>query len=205
MYRIAKIEHYLRGAEDLFQMARYSAALQTLDHVLRLDSGNVAARSLGKRIEYKLAILQRKNGLSHEEEGSDRMPQRRRREIVLVVDQDERVLERFTERLGRYGLEVVSAASYKEALETLGEIVPDLVISEVNFENGPAGFDLFLWLKSGVATQRVPFIFLATKIDREVLVAGKRLGVDDFLVKPADDEVVAASVMNALARARKRS
>jgi PleD family two-component response regulator len=204
IYRLAKIEHYLRCAEDLFQMARYSAARKTLAQVLTLDADNVAAKSLDKRIAYKFGLLQRKNGVTHNEASIEREAGKRRKAIVLVVDQDERILERFAERLGRFGLEVVSASGYTEALETLGVVVPDLVISEVNFENGPAGFDLFLWLKSGATTQRIPFIYLATRIDRDVLIAGKRLGVDDFLTKPVDDEVVAASVVNALTRSRKR-
>ena len=204
MYRLAKIEHYLRSAEDFFQMARYTAARIALEHVLRLDPENVTAKSLFRRIELKLSLLQQRNGVIHVEEGEVDGAKKRKKEIVLVVDQDERVLERFVGKLSRYGLEIVSASSYEEAVDTIGAVTPDLVISEVNFENGPAGFDLFLWLKSGVGTQKIPFIYLATRIDREVLIAGKRLGVDDFLLKPTDDEVVAASVINALARARKR-
>jgi PleD family two-component response regulator len=74
------------------------------------------------------------------------------------------------------------------------------VVSEVNFEAGPRGFDLFLWMRSTPSFKDIPFLFHATRIDRDILIAGKRFGVDDFIVKPADGEVIAAAVAQTLLR-----
>lgn len=201
-YRLAKIEHYLRQSEECFQMARYSAAMKSLDHIFVLEPENAAAASLKKRIRVQLSILQRQNGHLEGNGGENGRPRKRRKGVVMVIDQDERVLIRLSETLRKYGLETVSACNYAEAVDTLGSITPDLILSEINFEGGPAGFDLFLWLRSGQATRMIPFVFHATRVDREVLIAGKRLGVDDFVVKPVDEDVVAASILNCLARAR---
>jgi PleD family two-component response regulator len=76
------------------------------------------------------------------------------------------------------------------------------VISEVNFENGPLGFDLYLWVRTNQATAGIPFVFLAMKIDRDTLIAGKKVGVDDFILKPLDADVVTASVIQCLSRKR---
>jgi DNA-binding response OmpR family regulator len=141
--------------------------------------------------------MQRRNGSSNLSGGG------RRHRIVMVVDQDERILKRLTEKLKKYGFETVAASTYDEALEVLGMLTPDVIISEVNFANGSAGFDLFFWVRSIAGLHKLPFMFLATKIDREVLIAGKRLGVDDFLTKPLDDDVVAASISNCLNRAQR--
>jgi DNA-binding response OmpR family regulator len=46
----------------------------------------------------------------------------------------------------------------------------------------------------------MPFLFLATRIDRDTLIAGKRLGVSDFVLKPLDDDLVIASILNCLSR-----
>jgi DNA-binding response OmpR family regulator len=74
----------------------------------------------------------------------------------------------------------------------------------VNFEGGPAGFDLFLWVKTNSVTAGTSFMYLATKIDRDTLVAGKRLGVDDFILKPLDEDILIASIMQCLRRQRRR-
>lgn len=203
-YRLAKIEHYLRQAEEYYQMARYKAACAVTERVFKIDPGNTSAESLKKRIAVQLSILEGRYP-SLEEAGSSGLPmiQRKRKGVVLLVDQDERILVRLAFTLRRYGFEVVSASNYGEAVETMKSIKPDIIVSEVNFEDGSSGLDLFLWLRTGEETWSIPFVFLATRIHRDVLIAGKRLGVDDFLSKPVDDDVVAASVTNCLGKARR--
>jgi CheY-like chemotaxis protein len=121
-------------------------------------------------------------------------------ELVLCVDQDERVLVGLGATLKRHGYQWIGAASYDEATDLLTTVCPDVVISEVNFAAGSRGLDLFLWLRSTPALKNIPFLFHATRIDQEILIAGKRFGVDDFIMKPADGEVVAAAVTQTLQR-----
>jgi DNA-binding response OmpR family regulator len=150
-----------------------------------------------------MALSLRGNGVPHHSSnGSKDVGRRRRAGIVLIVDQDEQVLASLTDALQRYGFETIGASSYEEALETLSLIPPDVVISEVNFEAGPKGFELYQWVKTNLVGRDIPFLYLASRIDRETLIAGKRFGVDDFLAKPADTEVVLASIVNCLSRRR---
>jgi DNA-binding response OmpR family regulator len=127
----------------------------------------------------------------------------RRNELVLIVDQDERVLTSLTSTLRKHGFRAAGAGSYDEAREAISEYKPDMVVSEVNFENGSVGYDLYLWIRTSVDTGELPFLFLATRIDRDTLIAGKRLGVNDFVLKPLDEELVVASILNCLSRTRK--
>lgn len=204
-FRQAKVEHYLAQAEEYVQMSRYQAARKAVEQVLGLDPENRTADSLRKRIDYQIeSLLRRHSGASKFDPGMDhKSPRLRRDELVMVVDQDERVLISLTQSLRKYGFEAVAAAGYQEALETFMVTPPDMVVSEVNFENGPAGFDLFLWVRTNARHHELPFLFLATKIDRDTLIAGKRLGVNDFIPKPLDEDVVTASIINCLARRKK--
>jgi PleD family two-component response regulator len=191
-FRRAKVEHFLERAEEFYQMARFGEARRAVERVSGLDPENETLRNFRRTMEERWkAIAERTNGNGHK---------RRRGEIVMVVDQDERVLTSLADTLTRNGFEVVGAATYDEAVETLGMVEPDLIISEVNFESGPRGFDLYLWLRTNERFVHVPFMFYANRIDRETLIAGKRFGVDDFILKPADSEVVTASVVNCLSR-----
>lgn len=202
-YKVAKAEHYLQLAEDCLRMARFGASRKFLEQALRFDPGSHLGESLRKQIEHQYSSFQRPHRLTQSVPGAFPGTSTRREEVLLIVDQDERVLTRLATMLHKFGFSVVSACSRQEALETLETVTPDLVVSEVNFEDGPSGLDLFLAMRSSPRTRRIPFLFLATRIDREVLIAGKRFGVDDFLQKPVDAEVVAASVMNCLFRTRR--
>ena len=122
---------------------------------------------------------------------------------MLIVDQDERVLTSLTSALRKYGFGAVGAGSYDEAIEAITSYHPDMVVSEVNFENGSVGYDLYLWIRTNIRTRELPFLFLATRIDRDTLIAGKRLGVADFVLKPLDEDLVTASILNCLARMKK--
>jgi PleD family two-component response regulator len=206
-YRLAKAEHYLQRAEEYVQMARYGIARRTMETVISLDPDNQACKTLRQRIEQHIEQIRRRangmaNPVSERENGSRRHA---RSELVLVVDQDEQLLISLHESLRRDGFQTIGAGSFEEAVEVLSNVVPDIVISEVNFENGPRGFDLYSWVKTNGRMGSIPFVFLAAKFDRDLLIAGKRFGVDDFILKPVDNEVVTASVQNCLTRRKSSS
>jgi PleD family two-component response regulator len=204
-YFRAKVEHYLQRAEGYIRTARFVPARETIETILSLDPENSAGKSLEKRLDYLLnSILHRGSQLlvSNNGDGVD-WTRPRRDELVLIVDQDDRLVELLVEHLRRHGLNVIASANFEEAIKTLSFVRPDLIISEVNFENGPEGFDLYLWIRTNAVMCEVPFLFLATRIDRDTLIAGKRLGVDDFVFKPVDQDVVMASIINCLSRRKK--
>ena len=215
----AKVEHFLRRAEEFASMARFASALRATEPVLTLDPQNKECISLRRNMQEQLDRLrQRMNGEnggkgSNGTQGSidgagsadlhDAHAHRKSHpDLVLLVDQDEELLVSLTASLRRSGFETISAGTYEEAMELLTVTRPDLIISEVNFETGSRGFDLYLWVKTSALTADIPFMFLAARLDRDLLIAGKRFGVDDFILKPVDDGVVIASIQNCLARRR---
>ena len=129
----------------------------------------------------------------------------RRPEIVMIVDQDPRVLSSLGETFRGYGFPVVGAAGIDESAEVLADCMPDVVLSEVNFDSGPRGLDLFQQLKQLSPAHDVVFLFLVARLERTLEIAGRRMGVDDFIVKPFDPDVVAATVMRCLTRRKRPS
>ncbi len=201
-FRRAKLEHYLQHAEELFLMSRYSAALSTLNTVFAIEPDYKPAIALQEEINKSLGELS--FSAYHPTNGHQYKPARRG-ELILVVDQDERVLTLLTESLRRYGFGALGASNFDEAIEGLGKFKPAMIISEVNFEDGPVGFDLFLWIRTNTELSTIPFLYLATRVTREMLIAGKRMGVNEFILKPLDEEVVMASIINCLPSRRKRA
>ncbi len=199
-YRKAKVDHYLDRVEELVGMARYSAARSMLNKALALEPHNRGVLTLQQHIDVALRLLATPS--LHKSNGQ--RDTARRGKLVLVVDQDERVLMSLVESLRKYGFGAIGAASFGEAVEALAHHVPSLIISEVNFENGPVGFDLYFWVRNNSGLSWVPFLYLATRVTREMFIAGKRLGVDEFIVKPLDEEVVMASVLSCLGKRKQR-
>lgn len=204
-FQQAKVEHYLRRCEECLQTHRLLMARKALAKVLAADPDNQAARSLEKRVEYSFTLLSlHDRGIKPVGGDNGQFSHKHRRGVVvLIVDQDERVLGTLSDKLTLYGFDTVCAGSHQEALDTLALVKPDIVVSEVNFERGPLGFDLFLWIRTNAATADIPFIFLAARVDREMVIAGKKVGVDDFILKPLDADVVTASLVQCLARKKK--
>lgn len=119
---------------------------------------------------------------------------------ILVVDEDENTLLELTARLRENAYAVIAAGSYKEALESLKIITPDAVLSETTFSSGLGGFDLFEVMRLSPSTKYTLFIFITAVMDRTTQLIGKRLGVDEYLEKPVDIELLLATIRGKLAR-----
>jgi CheY-like chemotaxis protein len=200
-FRKAKIEHFLALARDEVAMGRILAARGPVGQALAMNGSEEEGLALKREIDEAITQLARRaNHGSSNGHGSNGTPKSRRRELIMLVDQDEQLLGTLACSFRRYGFTVVSAVSYDEAVESITLFPPDVIISEVNFASGSKGFDLFRWTRTNIAVNSPLFFFLATRIDRETVIAGKRFGVEELIAKPVDNEVVVTSVVSALTR-----
>lgn len=118
---------------------------------------------------------------------------------VLVVDDDEMVRELIRAGLEMRGLDVRTAGNGTEALDALGVVVPDLVISDINMP-GMDGFALVRALRDDPATRSLPLIFLTSRSELDDAVTGLRLGADDYVRKPFQLDEVLERVVAKLSR-----
>jgi cellulose synthase/poly-beta-1,6-N-acetylglucosamine synthase-like glycosyltransferase/CheY-like chemotaxis protein len=118
---------------------------------------------------------------------------------VLVVDDDEMIVETVTAVLTRIGYRVTAASDGNEALERLAEALPDVILSDVNMPVVD-GFDLLARVRADPRTRAVPFLFLTTESSVDKVVAGRRLGADDYVVKPFRFAELAARVRTKVER-----
>jgi len=200
-YRRAKADHFLEHAQACIGMSRFTAAKEAIRKVAELDPESGTHRELDRIASERLdRLTHHSNGNGQAQQG--RAAPRERAATVLLVDQDERVLTSLSHSLQREGVETVGASSLQEALDVLAIVQPDVIVSEVNFASGPEGLELFYRIRLNGTLSTTSFIFLAARLDHDILVAGRRFGVDDFIVKPADDDLVVASIRNCIARRR---
>lgn len=117
---------------------------------------------------------------------------------VLVVEEDEAALLELTTELRSSSFAVIAASTVDEAVQTLSTTTPDAVISELTFTDGPGGLELYTTVRRTPPTARTIFIFMTKSLDRPTHLIGKRLGVDEFMTKPLDFELLLATLTGKL-------
>jgi signal transduction histidine kinase len=118
---------------------------------------------------------------------------------ILVVEDDPAMTEGIRDVLELAGYDVMTAADGREAIECMRRGAPDLILSDVMMPEMD-GFTFYEEVRKNPAWTFVPFIFLTALGQRDSITHGKRLGADDYLIKPVDPDHLLATVEARLTR-----
>lgn len=113
--------------------------------------------------------------------------------VVLVVDDEAPIRDILGFYLKRSGYKVLTAGNGGEALEEMGRLRPDLIISDLRMPVMP-GDELCKRVKSDPATQDIYFIILSALDGTASRIGGLSLGADDMIPKPFHAQEVLAKV-----------
>jgi DNA-binding LytR/AlgR family response regulator len=102
--------------------------------------------------------------------------------IVILEDQFI-VAEDIRLNLVKAGYDVHVAKSSVEAIRLIKEVVPDLVLLDIQMKDGPDGIDTATELRSMV---RTPFIYVTAHSDSSTFSRAKKTGPHAYIVKPFD-------------------
>jgi two-component system, chemotaxis family, chemotaxis protein CheY len=118
---------------------------------------------------------------------------------VLVVD-DFSTMVRITRKLLKaIGYENVDeAANGQAALEKIKANKYGLIISDWNMEP-MSGYELLQQVRADAATAATPFILVTAESKPDNVVAAKKAGVNDYLIKPFNEKVLKEKIDRALA------
>ncbi len=94
---------------------------------------------------------------------------------------------------------VYQADNGQAGLKILEQVVPDLIISDINMPR-MNGFEFFKTVRQNPAWTTIPFIFLTGNVSPEDIQLGRSLGVEDYVTKPIDPRDLAAIVNARLLR-----
>lgn len=116
--------------------------------------------------------------------------------MILVVEDDMHLMEGIRDILELNGYDVLTATNGIAGLEVLRSQpkAPDLIVSDIMMPRMD-GYDFFNAVRAHQSWVTIPFIFLTAKGERDDIHKGKRMGAEDYVVKPfdADDLLVAVS------------
>ncbi len=105
---------------------------------------------------------------------------------ILVVDDEANIRELLTQEFTEAGYIVQTASNGREGVQKVRADRPDLVVLDVMMPE-MNGFDVAAVLKNDPATMDIPIVILSIVQDRE---RGFRLGVDRYLTKPIDTDLL---------------
>jgi two-component system, NtrC family, sensor kinase len=120
---------------------------------------------------------------------------------ILAVDDERTSLKLLTTVLAAEGYEVHSAVSGEQALESVAQTQPELILLDIVMP-GIDGFEVCRQLKTHAKTSHIPVIFLSATSDSKERVAGFKLGAVDFVPKPFQRHELLARVHTHLSLAR---
>ena len=115
---------------------------------------------------------------------------------ILVVDDEERMARFIRLNLEHDGFQVTEAYRGVQAIHTLRDKLPDLVILDVMMPD----LDGFEVLKMIRETSSVPVIMLTAKGEEDDRVRGLELGADDYVTKPFSPRELVSRVRAVLRR-----
>lgn len=118
---------------------------------------------------------------------------------LLIVDDEKTILLTYGAILRRHGYTVFTAETIHDAMAILEKETPDLILSDVMFPSPTeGGFEFYNQVRNNSRFDGVPFLLMSGISDEYVVRAGMRLGIDGYLTKPFDNELLLATIAGKL-------
>jgi CheY-like chemotaxis protein len=122
---------------------------------------------------------------------------------LLIVDDDLLLLQTLDDYLSKAGYQIVPAESVAAAMEYLKSATVDLILSDIKFnESDLDGFQFYLSVQAQPHLRSIPFVIMSSLRDGVIIRSGVQLGVDDYLTKPVDPDLLIAVIEGKLKRYR---
>ncbi|MBX3043288.1 MAG: hybrid sensor histidine kinase/response regulator [Candidatus Kapabacteria bacterium] len=118
-------------------------------------------------------------------------------ELVLIVDDNPANIEVAVAHLHSEGYRTATAKSAREALESIKQEIPDLLLLDIMMPVVD-GFELCKLFKSDSTTSDIPVIFLTALNQPDEMVKGFNHGAVDYITKPFNKEELISRVRNHL-------
>ncbi len=121
-------------------------------------------------------------------------------EITLLIVEDHDILrEGLQILLETEGYHVITACHGKDALKQMKMTVPDLILSDISMPE-MNGYEFYEAVRSHPEWVPIPFIFLTARGDRDDLYTSKKLGAEDYLVKPVERHELVTTIRSRVER-----
>lgn len=115
------------------------------------------------------------------------------KKLLIVEDNEE--IRSYLNSIFSKDYQVLDACDGDEGVKMASKYMPDLIISDIMMPVKD-GFAFIEEIRQQFQTAHIPVIMLTAKAEEEDLLKSTRLGVDDYIMKPFNTEVLKAKVEN---------
>jgi putative two-component system response regulator len=122
-------------------------------------------------------------------------------ETILIVEDNDVLREGLEAILVTEGYSVLTAGNGMGGLERMKSLPPDLILADISMPE-MNGYDFFEAVRAQPEWVSIPFIFLTARRGREDIYAGKKLGAEDYLVKPVTRGELITTITSRLSRSQ---
>ena len=119
--------------------------------------------------------------------------------LILVIDDDTKLLMGISEILKRGGYVVITANNGTDGIQLALENSPSLIISDMMMPP-PDGSEVLRILSKHESTIHIPFIFLTAQTDERNKITSLKNGADDYITKPFSKDELLVRVNSILRR-----
>jgi len=120
---------------------------------------------------------------------------------ILLIDDDVSLARHLALVLSHADFQVSVVTQPKSVLMTLEDSNPELIIMDLYMPDC-SGFELAKVIRQQSQFDSIPIIFLSTESDTDKQIMAMRMGGDEFLTKPIEDDYLLAAVSIRAERAR---
>lgn len=125
----------------------------------------------------------------------------RKNKDILIVDDDESIVVMVTQLLAFEGYSSRFALNGERALEEIYLRKPDLILLDLMMP-GISGYDVCRELKTRREYNSIPIIMLTAKKGRDNMLAGLRVGANNYITKPFDVDLLLDAIAEQLESSR---
>jgi len=135
------------------------------------------------------------------EEGIDVNTPNDNQPILLIVD-DNKDIRDYIETIFKKSYSIIKAKDGQEGIEIALKQIPDIIISDIMMPI-KNGIELCKQLKEDERTSHIPILLLTAKTGDENELEGIKTGVDDYITKPFNEELLTIKIENII-KSRKK-
>jgi CheY-like chemotaxis protein len=118
---------------------------------------------------------------------------------LLIVDDEESNRDMLSRRLQRHGFEVVMAEDGHQALDSIRQQTPDVVLLDIRMP-GMSGMEVLQTIREQYSATQLPVIMVTAEGQSASIVEALRIGANDYITKPVDLPVVLARIRTVLSQ-----
>jgi putative two-component system response regulator len=120
-------------------------------------------------------------------------------EIILIVEDNDVLRQGLQALLEAEDFSVHTAIHGLDGLEKVKSCPPDLILADISMPEMD-GYAFFEAVRARPEWVSIPFIFLTARRGREDVFAGKKLGAEDYLIKPVTRQELVTTIRSRMAR-----